>query len=115
MMSSDQSRQDFLKRNTVAGLALALSPDPWTARVGAMATPQMHNTAPTEFVEANGIGFVYRRFGKANVVPLLFMQHFRGGMDHWDPAVTDGFAADRPVILFDNAGVASSRPDTHNG
>jgi hypothetical protein len=40
------------------------------------------------------------------------MQHFRGGMDHWDPAVTDGFAKDRPVILFDNAGVASSSGET---
>jgi pimeloyl-ACP methyl ester carboxylesterase len=29
-------------------------------------------------------------------------------MDHWDPAVTDGFAKDREVILFNNAGVASS-------
>ena len=40
------------------------------------------------------------------------MQHFRGGMDHWDPAVTDGFAKNRPVILFDNAGVASSSGET---
>jgi hypothetical protein len=34
--------------------------------------------------------------------------HFTGTMDHWDPAVTDGFAQDREVILFDNAGVSSS-------
>jgi pimeloyl-ACP methyl ester carboxylesterase len=40
------------------------------------------------------------------------MQHFRGGLDHWDPAITDGFAKDRPVILFDNAGVASSSGET---
>jgi pimeloyl-ACP methyl ester carboxylesterase len=33
-------------------------------------------------------------------------------MDHWDPAVTDGFAENRPVILFDNAGVASSSGET---
>jgi pimeloyl-ACP methyl ester carboxylesterase len=71
-----------------------------------------HVTAPTQFVEANGIRFAYRRFGKETGVPLLFMQHFRGGMDHWDPAVTDGFARDRPVILFDNAGVASSSGET---
>src|ERR1700686_11806 len=74
-----------------------------------------HQTAPTQFGEANGIRFAYRRFGKAGGVPLVFMQHFRGGMDHWDPAVTDGFAASRPVILFDNAGVAGasgSTPDT---
>jgi len=29
-------------------------------------------------------------------------------MDHWDPAVTDGLAKGREVILFDNAGVSSS-------
>src|SRR5260370_10788031 len=40
------------------------------------------------------------------------MQHFRGGMDHWDPAVSDGFAKNRPVILFGNAGVAASSGET---
>jgi len=73
-----------------------------------------HVTAPTQFVEANGIRFAYRRFGEEGGVPLLFLQHFRGGMDHWDPAVTDGFARGRPVILFDNAGVASSSGETPN-
>jgi pimeloyl-ACP methyl ester carboxylesterase len=73
-----------------------------------------HVTAPTQFVEANGIRFAYRRFGIETGVPLLFMQHFRGGMDHWDPTVTDGFARGRPVILFNNAGVASSGGKTPN-
>jgi pimeloyl-ACP methyl ester carboxylesterase len=41
-------------------------------------------------------------------VPLVFNQHYTGTMDHWDPAVTDGFAKEREVILFDNAGVSSS-------
>jgi pimeloyl-ACP methyl ester carboxylesterase len=41
-------------------------------------------------------------------VPLVFNQHFNGTLDHWDPAVTDGFAKDREVILFNNAGVSSS-------
>jgi pimeloyl-ACP methyl ester carboxylesterase len=67
-----------------------------------------HQTAPTEFVEANGIRFAYRRFGKAGGVPILFNQHYIGTMDYWDPAVTDGLARDREVILFDNAGVSSS-------
>ena len=67
-----------------------------------------HHTAPTQFVEANGIRFAYRRFGKANGVPLIFNMHFTGTMDHWDPAVTDGFAEDREVILFNNAGISSS-------
>ena len=48
-----------------------------------------HVTAPTLFAEANGIRYAYRRFGQETRVPLLFMQHFRGGLDHWDPAITD--------------------------
>jgi pimeloyl-ACP methyl ester carboxylesterase len=71
-------------------------------------TQHNHQTAPTQFVEANGIRFAYRRFGKPGGVPLVFNQHFTGTMDHWDPAVTDGFAGDREVILFNNAGVSSS-------
>ena len=67
-----------------------------------------HQTAPTQFVEANGIRFAYRRFGKSGGVPLVLNQHFTGTMDHWDPPVTDGFANDREVILFNNAGVSSS-------
>jgi pimeloyl-ACP methyl ester carboxylesterase len=67
-----------------------------------------HQTAPTQFVKANGIRFAYRRFGKAAGLPLVFNMHFTGTMDHWDPAVTDGFAKDREVILFNNAGVSSS-------
>ena len=70
-----------------------------------------HQTAPTQYVQANGIRFAYRRFGKAGGVPLVFNMHFMGTMDHWDPAVTDGFAKEREVILFDNAGVSSSSGD----
>jgi pimeloyl-ACP methyl ester carboxylesterase len=67
-----------------------------------------HQTAPTQFTEAGGICFAYRRFGKNGGVPLLFFIHFTGTMDHWDPALTDGFAQGREVILFNNAGVSSS-------
>jgi pimeloyl-ACP methyl ester carboxylesterase len=67
-----------------------------------------HQTAPTQFVNANGIRFAYRRFGKAGGVPIVFNQHYVGTMDYWDPAVTDGLARDREVILFNNAGVSSS-------
>src|SRR6266566_3796041 len=67
-----------------------------------------HQTAPTQFVEANRIRFAYRRFGKTGGVPLVFSQHYIGTMDYWDPTVTDGLARDREVILFNNAGVSSS-------
>ena len=71
-----------------------------------------HDTVPTQFVEANGIRFAYRRFGKTGGVPIVFNQHFTGTMDYWDPAVTDGLAQNREVILFNNAGVASSSGET---
>ncbi len=67
-----------------------------------------HHTAPTQFVEANGIRFAYRRFGRTGGVPLLLNMHFTGTMDHWDPLVTDGLARQQEVILFNNAGIASS-------
>jgi len=49
-----------------------------------------HQTAPTQFVEANGVRFAYRRFGKPNGVPLVFNQHYTGTMflsaaDPWAP------------------------------
>ena len=71
-------------------------------------TQHSHQTAPTQFVDAAGVRFAYRRFGRSGGVPLIFNIHFTGTMDHWDPAVTDGFARDREVILFDNAGISSS-------
>lgn len=69
-----------------------------------------HLTAATRFVEVNGDQFAYRRWGhtETDQPPLFFLQHFRGGMDHWDPFMTDGLAAGREVILFNGRGVASS-------
>jgi pimeloyl-ACP methyl ester carboxylesterase len=65
-------------------------------------------TAPTEFLQANGQSYAYRRFGNGPGLPLLFLQHFTGTLDNWDPAVIDSLAAGREVILFDNAGVGRS-------
>ena len=75
-------------------------------------TTYTHDTAPNQFVEANGIRFAYRRFGKTGGVPIIMNIHFRGTMDHWDPAVTDGLAEHREVILFDNAGIGASSGET---
>jgi pimeloyl-ACP methyl ester carboxylesterase len=71
-------------------------------------TQHSHQTAPTQLVEAAGIRFAYRRFGKSCGVPLVFSMHFTGTMDHWDPLVTDGLAATREVILFNNAGISGT-------
>ena len=71
-----------------------------------------HETAPTRHVDADGIRFAYRRFGKGGGVPLVFLQYFNANMDAWDPAVINGFAADHDVVLFDSAGVAGSSGET---
>jgi pimeloyl-ACP methyl ester carboxylesterase len=65
-----------------------------------------HQTAPTQFIEAAGIRFAYRRLGKKGTIPILMNIHFTGTMDYWDPLVVDGLAAEREVILFNNAGVS---------
>ena len=72
--------------------------------------------ALTQYAEGGGIRFAYRRFGISAYrrfgvperLPLVFFQHFMGTLDDHDPALSDAFAIDREVILFDNAGVASS-------
>ena len=66
-----------------------------------------HLNAPTQFIEAKGVRYAYRRFGAETGTPLIFLQHFTGGLDHWDPAVTDGLAQSRPIILVDNRGWAA--------
>src|SRR5437899_3816111 len=71
-------------------------------------TQHSHQTAPTQFVNAAGVRFAYRRFGNSGGAPLVLFRHFTGTMDHWDPLVSDGLAATREVILFDNAGISSS-------
>ena len=65
-------------------------------------------TAPTQYLEANGVRYAYRRFGQGDGPPLLFLQHFRGTMDDWDPWITDELARGRTVILFDNVGIGRS-------
>src|SRR5262245_16676887 len=66
----------------------------------------------TQFVEAGGARFAYRRLGPETGIPLVLLQHFRGTMDNWDPAVIDGLATDRPVIVFDNLGIGRSSGTT---
>jgi pimeloyl-ACP methyl ester carboxylesterase len=70
-----------------------------------------NSTAPTQFLETNGLRYAYRRFGNSSGRPLLFLQHFTGTLDNWDPAVTDPLASSREVILFDNAGIGGSTGD----
>jgi len=65
---------------------------------------------------ANGISYAYRETGGHDgAVPVVLLQHFRGNLDSWDPALVDAVARSRRVITFDNAGVGGSTgttPDT---
>ena len=65
---------------------------------------------------ANGVGYAYRDTGGggAGTVPLVLLQHFRGNLDNWDPALVDALAADRRVVSFDNVGVAATTGTTPN-
>ncbi len=67
-----------------------------------------NTSAPTQFLQTPKEKYAYRRFGNGSRPPLLFLQHFTGTLDNWDPAVTDPLATEREVILFDNAGVGLS-------
>jgi pimeloyl-ACP methyl ester carboxylesterase len=75
-----------------------------------------YSELPTNLVSAgNGIDYAYRDTGGAGAAPLVLLQHFRGNLDNWDPALIDALASARRVITFDNAGVGRSTgttPDT---
>jgi pimeloyl-ACP methyl ester carboxylesterase len=69
---------------------------------------ETHALARTTLIEAAGVRFAYRRLGSGSAIPLILLQHFRGNMDNWDPAVVDGLSVERPIILFDNRGIGRS-------
>jgi pimeloyl-ACP methyl ester carboxylesterase len=60
---------------------------------------------------ANGIDFAYRQVGEGTPA-LVLVQHFRGNLDNWDPALVGALARDRRVVTFDNAGVGGSTGTT---
>jgi pimeloyl-ACP methyl ester carboxylesterase len=67
-----------------------------------------YTEAPNQTISAaNGVAYVYREVG-TGPVPLVLLQHFRGNLDNWDPALIDSLAVDRRVITFDNAGVGGA-------
>jgi pimeloyl-ACP methyl ester carboxylesterase len=65
---------------------------------------------------ANGIDYAYRQAGDGGdgAVPLVLLQHFRGNLDNWDPALVDALASARRVVAFDNVGVGGSSGTTPN-
>jgi pimeloyl-ACP methyl ester carboxylesterase len=79
-----------------------------------------YSELPNKLVSAaNGVDYAYRDEAAGGApsgdVPLVLLQHFRGNLDNWDPALIDALASDRRVVTFDNAGVGGSTgttPDT---
>jgi pimeloyl-ACP methyl ester carboxylesterase len=70
--------------------------------------PTAYTDTSTQRVTAeNGIEYAYRDVGGGDV-PFVLLQHFRGNLDNWDPALIDALAADRRVIAFDNVGVGAT-------
>ncbi|MDQ1457290.1 MAG: hypothetical protein QOH28_2910 [Actinomycetota bacterium] len=76
--------------------------------------PTKYADASTERIKAaNGVEYAYRDLGESEV-PLVLLQHFRGNLDNWDPALVDALASKRRVITFDNVGVAATAGATPN-
>jgi len=71
-----------------------------------------YSSLPNKLVSAaNGVDYAYRDAGEGTV-PLVLLQHFRGNLDNWDPALIDALASARRVVAFDNAGVGGSTGTT---
>ena len=72
--------------------------------------PDSQLTAENLSLDVGGDSFVYRRFGNEQTPApaLVMLQHFRGNLDNWDPALVDRLAQDRELILVDNRGVGGS-------
>ena len=75
--------------------------------IRAQSASHSHETVPTSFINVKENRFAYRVFGKNTGVPVVFLQHFTGNMDNWDPAITNEWKK-HALILFDNRGVGST-------
>jgi hypothetical protein len=78
-----------------------------------MDTPAGYAGSSTQRVTHGAIEYAYRELGEGDV-PLALLQHFRGNLDNWDPALIDALAADRSVVTFDNVGVGATTGTTPN-
>ena len=72
------------------------------------------NAAATKTVRVNGTNFVSREIGNKSGIPVVFLHHLTAVLEDWDPAIADGLAKSRPVIVFDNRGVGGSGGNCRN-
>jgi pimeloyl-ACP methyl ester carboxylesterase len=65
-------------------------------------------TVPTRFIQANGIKFAYRSYGKQGDIPVIYFNHLTANLDNCDPRIMDAIAAHRHIISFDYRGVGAT-------
>lgn len=72
-----------------------------------------YGTTPNQYVTVNGVKLAYRTIGnRSDAPPLVLFQHFTGTMDDWDQSLIEQLAADRTVVIFENAGIGASEGQT---
>jgi pimeloyl-ACP methyl ester carboxylesterase len=97
---------------------LTLTRSPADQREVTMASDEARSSAleNQSVSAANGVSYAYRDTGAADGTggtPLVLLQHFRGNLDNWDPALTGALAAPRRrVVTFDSTGVGASTGTT---
>jgi pimeloyl-ACP methyl ester carboxylesterase len=69
---------------------------------------QPFEPSPIQHVEVNGANLGYRTVGTGP--PLVMIMGFSGTMADWDPALIADLATQHTVVVFDNRGMATSRP-----
>jgi pimeloyl-ACP methyl ester carboxylesterase len=69
------------------------------------------NTPNRRVAASSGIEYAYRELGEGDT-PLVLLQHFRGNLDNWDPALIDDLACGHRVVTFDNVGIGATTGKT---
>jgi pimeloyl-ACP methyl ester carboxylesterase len=79
-------------------------------------TAMDYSELPHQHVRAaNHVEYVFRDTGSegsGGEAPLVLLQHFRGNLDNWDPALVEALASARRVVTFDNTGVGGTSGTT---
>lgn len=99
-------------KTCLAFAALAVAASGASANEARPPAPATYEDVRTQFVEAAGTRYAYRRYGEESAVPLVLFAHFRASMDNWDPQLLNNLAEHRTVIAFNNKGVSSSSGET---
>jgi pimeloyl-ACP methyl ester carboxylesterase len=72
-----------------------------------------YSKTPNQYVTVHGVKLAYRTIGYRTDAPaLVLFQHFTGTMDDWDQALIEELAANRSVVIFENAGIGASEGQT---